>query len=378
MGRRGGPPPANPAAFDDKRLGVYTVGKKFKGGCWEDGQCVKEVRLILEKNMHTKTVHPGARPPRGAPSAAHPRRSGQDWQLPRAGAAAVRGCAADVCGASSLARSLRPAHAPQTTPLYAMNAKKAAAVAETHAAKAFENKNGKQVRKVVMKASKSSEDKARALAAAAADAKAKAAMEEEQRAKAEAMVLAKSGALEFDLEDETNTSAAESVGHRSAAAADEEGSELAEQDSLLDDSLFEEEEEEEEAEAEEVDEADKSTASEKEEDGKADFADFGSDEEDDEDSAESDSADSAPSVSFFDSESFRSSSFRSSSMRSILDSRAPSREPSAAMSARGALLAQAARSAEANAAAGQLLDYFDRAPEERTRIAREWRRGQRE
>jgi len=259
-----------------------------------------------------------------------------------------------------------------------MNAKKAAAVAETHAAKAFENKNGKQVRKVVMKASKSSEDKARALAAAAADAKAKAAMEEEQRAKAEAMVLAKSGALEFDLEDETNTSAAESVGHRSAAAADEEGSELAEQDSLLDDSLFEEEEEEEEAEAEEVDEADKSTASEKEEDGKADFADFGSDEEDDEDSAESDSADSAPSAYFFDSESFRSSSFRSSSMRSILDSRAPSREPSAAMSARGALLAQAARSAEANAAAGQLLDYFDRAPEERTRIAREWRRGQRE
>ena len=35
-------------------------GRKFRGGTWENGQLVKEVKLILEKHAPTKSLYPSA------------------------------------------------------------------------------------------------------------------------------------------------------------------------------------------------------------------------------------------------------------------------------------------------------------------------------
>ena len=45
-------------------------GRKFRGGVWENGQLIKEVKLILEKHAPTKTQYPSAH---RAPQAARPR-----------------------------------------------------------------------------------------------------------------------------------------------------------------------------------------------------------------------------------------------------------------------------------------------------------------
>ena len=37
-------------------------GRKFRGGTWDNGQLVREVKLILEKHAPTKSQYPSARP----------------------------------------------------------------------------------------------------------------------------------------------------------------------------------------------------------------------------------------------------------------------------------------------------------------------------
>ena len=37
-------------------------GRKFRGGVWENGQLIKEVKLILEKHAPTKSQYPSAPP----------------------------------------------------------------------------------------------------------------------------------------------------------------------------------------------------------------------------------------------------------------------------------------------------------------------------
>jgi hypothetical protein len=250
MGRRGGPPPTTPGETDDKRLGVATAanGKKFKGGCWEDGQCVREVRLILEKNTQNKTLHPVGK---------------------------IGNLLVQVQLLCEDARLMAV-----TTPLYAMNAKKASAVGETRAAQALELKRGKQVHKIVMKPSKAAEDAARQVAAAAAAAKEKAAAEAEKHTRAAAQRLVKSGNLVFDPVDSEDGQAEQQGAPSSESGSD--GDSFVEQDSVLADSLFDEEEHEEEEEEDSEAYADKDT------DSGGERRDAGSQDSDDSDSASDD------------------------------------------------------------------------------------------
>ena len=327
MGRRGGPPPTTPGETDDKRLGVATAanGKKFKGGCWEDGQCVREVRLILEKNSHNHTLHPVGK---------------------------IGNLLVQVQLLCEDARLMAV-----TTPLYAMNAKKASAVGETRAAQALELKRGKQVRKMVMKPSKAAEDAARLATATAMAAKAKAAADEEKKSRDDAQRLVRSGNLVFDPVDSEEDGQAE---HQSAPSseADSDGGSFVEQDSVLADSLFDEEEQEEEEEEDSDAYKDKDTESEgkREEEG-------GSSSDDDSPSSEEEDESRAGSLrsrpSYFDThQSSRELSFRSE--RGVL----PAAESSFGRS-RGTQLA------EQNAAADSMLTYMDlKTPGERAAFVR--------
>lgn len=84
-------------------------GRKFRGGVWDNGQLVKEVKLILEKGSSTNSLYPSACPrprPRAGAAAALTRAACGSWaagQLHGASAAAVRGRAPDVAGAHVLA-----------------------------------------------------------------------------------------------------------------------------------------------------------------------------------------------------------------------------------------------------------------------------------
>jgi hypothetical protein len=49
MGRRSG-----------EGIATNATGRKFRGGTWENGACVRDVKLILEKHAPTKTQYPSA------------------------------------------------------------------------------------------------------------------------------------------------------------------------------------------------------------------------------------------------------------------------------------------------------------------------------
>jgi len=123
-----------------------------------------------------------------------------------------------------LCRVLACAHPPravarQIIPLFAMNAKKAAAVAETHAAKAFELRDGKKV-------GPSAADLA---ATAAAEAAAKAAEEAAAIAAAAAAAAASSSSEYIDEEEEED----EEGSFGSSYEEEEEEEEESEEDSYV-------------------------------------------------------------------------------------------------------------------------------------------------
>jgi len=113
-------------------------GRKFKGGVWENGTMVKESKLILERNHTTKAMYPIGRLGNYLTQV----------QL--------------LCEDARL-MSL-------TMPLYALCAKKAAAVAETHAAKAIELRDGKRPSTMVIAPAVAPEAPAAEAAAAPGDA----------------------------------------------------------------------------------------------------------------------------------------------------------------------------------------------------------------
>ena len=121
------------------------------------------------------------------------------------------------CACARRARALTPAAppSPQIIPLFAMNAKKAAAVAETHAARAFELRDGK----------KSGPSAADMTAIAAAKA---AAEEAAAKAAAEAAAAAASSSSEYIDEEEE-----ESEGSFTSSYEDEEEEEESEEDSYV-------------------------------------------------------------------------------------------------------------------------------------------------
>jgi hypothetical protein len=61
MGRRAG-----------EGIATNANGRKFRGGVWENGQLIKEVKLILEKHAPTKSQYPSARPETRAACAVRP------------------------------------------------------------------------------------------------------------------------------------------------------------------------------------------------------------------------------------------------------------------------------------------------------------------
>jgi len=128
------------------------------------------------------------------------------------------------CACARRARALTPAAppSPQIIPLFAMNAKKAAAVAETHAARAFELRDGK-------KSGPSAADMTAIAAAKAAaeEAAAKAAAEAAAIAAAAAAAAASSSSEYIDEEEE------ESEGSFTSSYEDEEEEEESEEDSYV-------------------------------------------------------------------------------------------------------------------------------------------------
>ncbi len=137
-------------------------GRKFRGGVWDNGTLVKEVKLILEKDSARNTMYPSARRLRRGSCAcvahAAPARSRAAGELRGASATALRRRAPHVAGAcTACTRAHTRARSDcslllQTMPLYCMTAKKAAAVAETHAAKAFELRDGRRPSTMVIQA----------------------------------------------------------------------------------------------------------------------------------------------------------------------------------------------------------------------------------
>ncbi len=130
------------------------------------------------------------------------------------------------CACARRARALTPAAppSPQIIPLFAMNAKKAAAVAETHAARAFELRDGKKsgpsaADMTAIAAAKAAAEEAAAKAAAEAAAIAAAA--------AAAAAAASSSSEYIDEEEE------ESEGSFTSSYEDEEEEEESEEDSYV-------------------------------------------------------------------------------------------------------------------------------------------------